>query len=659
GGVHSGWQPKDSQITIAGRLLNGMIFIGPARKEGAQNRPSRAFIDPTLPVAPAQPGSKISASTAAELRYWPSYAEISPSCRGAYLDWLADGAGAPNAPPGFVLMYFYGLERRYFIDQPSGDERTEICDEVRRLARTYPDFYEVKTRLNTFLDFVGLANGALGPATPRISHVGYQLPVSLRAALGLMVSQGAALRSEWVLAWFLNHPARRLSPDVKNYETAFLAMFTLIFERAYPAGLPVAAPQQLCTAQYNAASDTFTSPSNLSFPDITGLQEPIAEAQKVADAAFAALGNYSHYLGRHMAAEPDLRNSAAAQIFLPRPLWPVLPSDQAEALQSWAMENVQAGGFVPLEELLTRLEGAPPQRFTYGQLDDAAAALALLGFGLAPDIRFSPRSPRLDEPVLLYLLPRGAGGPQELPKTASVRYRAALVQMAFGAFIAHADGRLLEQDDLRLEPQAGLSAAELASLRANLEWMSLVPPDFAFLRWQLRNCTASQKPALQMLALSMTQPNAAIAPETIGGAQSIYQWLSVDPAMPAFRRASYQAEPPEAEHPVTPEQIVQELPELAQLFGQLPKGTAPSARQDSFAGLDVRHKTLLRLLVERPLWYADDYGALLAQHGLNPSDTTVRLNEWAMRWRGCDLLRQADGLHVDAGLAAEIIAELV
>ncbi|MDT9702706.1 TerB N-terminal domain-containing protein, partial [Streptomyces sp. P17] len=47
-----------------------------------------------------------------EFGYWPSYSEITPRARRAYLSWLADGRRDPEADIGYVFLFFYGLERR-------------------------------------------------------------------------------------------------------------------------------------------------------------------------------------------------------------------------------------------------------------------------------------------------------------------------------------------------------------------------------------------------------------------------------------------------------------------------------------------------------------------------------------------------------------------
>ena len=61
--------------------------------------------------------------------YW-RILDIPAECRATYLDWLAGGRADASYNPGYMFLYFYGLERRFLVDRPSDDEKREILDEV-------------------------------------------------------------------------------------------------------------------------------------------------------------------------------------------------------------------------------------------------------------------------------------------------------------------------------------------------------------------------------------------------------------------------------------------------------------------------------------------------------------------------------------------------
>ena len=84
--------------------------------------------------------------------YWPSYSGIGPQARATYLDWLASGRSDTRYGVGYVFLYFYGLERRFFVDKPDEDEKRLLIAEVERLLRIYGDNRSVKGYLGAFLD---------------------------------------------------------------------------------------------------------------------------------------------------------------------------------------------------------------------------------------------------------------------------------------------------------------------------------------------------------------------------------------------------------------------------------------------------------------------------------------------------------------------------
>lgn len=100
------WVAPGEEVEVQGyRLRDGMIYVGrslPALSEYGGTEP--ALIDTRLRVDQPRP-----ALSGEDMPYWPSYSEIAPSSRGAYLDWLASGRSDPNANIGYVFLFFYGL----------------------------------------------------------------------------------------------------------------------------------------------------------------------------------------------------------------------------------------------------------------------------------------------------------------------------------------------------------------------------------------------------------------------------------------------------------------------------------------------------------------------------------------------------------------------
>ena len=97
---------------------------------------------------------------------------------------------------------------------------------------------------------------------------------------------------------------------------------------------------------------------------------------------------------------------------------------------------------VPVGEVIARIEGKTPDKLTKRKLTKAADSLAQIGFGFTPDPRFALRSPKLGETAMIFDLGRTVVQLEDVSET----YRNALVNIASGAFVAHADGEITENE---------------------------------------------------------------------------------------------------------------------------------------------------------------------------------------------------------------------
>src|SRR5262249_29902148 len=145
--------------------------------------------DPALIKSDLPIGHAHAFPSGGDLGYWPSYSTISADARAVYLDWLASGKQA-GADIRFVLLYFYGLERRALFDaRHSALARIEIPAiqaEIERLLALYP---EERLFQQFAKDFLVAAHSSIGPIDPRaiappMLNTGWEFPLSLRVALG-------------------------------------------------------------------------------------------------------------------------------------------------------------------------------------------------------------------------------------------------------------------------------------------------------------------------------------------------------------------------------------------------------------------------------------------------------------------------------------------
>ena len=681
-----GWVPSGETATVAGRNIGGMVYVGtpPLVNNYGYREKCRAYIDPSLSVARAGT-DKVGEG----MPYWPGYSDITPRCRATYLDWLASGRNDASYNPGYMFLYFYGLERRFFVDHQSNEEAKDIVEEVRRLQSLYPGNHSVRRYLGEFLDIAMLAGTDLDAIEPVFEWQGWELPFSLKYAIGARIDKGENLSADWLLSWFICHPESNLRTPAKRCRDEFLALFRMRFDEHFPDGLKVNKPRKSLEASYRAASSEFEGSANPTFdgkpvPDISDLRRPIKIAQELADEVMNDLDKLSRFLGRN----PDGRGSVEAYALLPSELWQLFPSEETDSLRAWAGDIVDQGGLVPLLEVIRHLEGETSDKIGRRQLTGAADALARLGFGLAPDPRFALRSPKPEEPVVLFSLDQ----PVEKLEDVSEGYRNALMELALGSFVAHADGRIEESERTALEAQVesavALSDQERRRLHANLEWFLTVAPDMSLLRRKLKEVDEDSRTAMRAALVSAAHADGIIHAEEVASIEKVYKALGMNPDLaysdlhagevtdgPRMVRASQHGRPgetiPEPDKANGPkldasriaairldtEQVSSVLGQIFDVEGDHGSESA-STIQSPLLGLDPKHSALVMDLLAQEHWHDGDFQRLCTTHGFMASGALEVVNEWAFETYDEALLDEYDGYDVSADIAEAIRQDL-
>ena len=679
------WVPAGNSTTVAGHDVGGMVYVGRGlhveRGGGAEN----CLIDPTLPVA------RTNADVAGNhMPYWPSYSEIPPSSRLAYLHWLSSGRSEPKTELGYVFLYFYGLERRLFLDRPSDEEIAVLVSEVRRLRGIYGWNGSFDRYSRALLDAaVILKQGDVEP-TPDpesfMKHSGWELPISLKLVLGREINAGRALKGEWLLCWWLAHPETRLRTPAKRAFDEFRALFLIRFGALYPEGLPVAKPKRRLKYRYRSASSTFERDfaSQLAgYPDVEVLTSPIRVASSVAERCMDDLDAYSRYLGR----KPDGRGSIEAHALLPEELAAQMPNAELEALSGWAEQQIsQSHGLVPVEAVLERLEGEPPSRVGRRALIGAGDALARISIGLAPDPRFAIRAPRFGEPVTLFRIP----GEVTKLEDVSPDYAGALLSIVLGTYVAHADGTVSGIERQRLEAQidrmTSLSESERARLHANLNWMIAVPPKLRQLRKRFDALEEEQKHAIGQLAIAVAGADGVIDPAEVDAVQKLYRAMGLadkqvigdlhkmagvpasEPVTvfkatqtprgfsipsPPKETAVSQGGPLRLDHERI-SAIMADTQRASRVLSQIfaddtaeddpapDEGREVDTEPTHYDGLDSPHRALVEELLTQASWTGAEVGQLARQFGLMTEGAIETVNEWAFE-RFDEALLEPDG----------------
>ena len=676
------WVDYEETAVVAGRNIGGMVYLGPDQRRGGLSATWRPTIVPTLPVAASVPDISGDSMT-----YWPGYSEISPSARAAYLDWLATGRSDRRYGVGHVFLYFYGLERRFFIDSPDPHECRLIINEVDRLLQIYGDHRSVRRYLESFLD---AARACLAPdeeLKPRFWTTGYELPLSLRVALGRRAGDGPPLDADWALSWYCAHPDYAFRTAASRAFAEFHALFRILFAERYPAGMKIPLPKRTLRAQYQAASSEFEIGLEEHIgpvPDISHITQPLNATRTLVEEATDSLDKYSRYLGRN----PDGRGTIEAHALLPERLWEVFPNSEMDSLREWAGNIISAGGLCPVEAAIERLEGAVPENIGKRQLTDAADALARLSVGVAPDPRFALRSPKRGEPVVLFSLPEGVTRLEAV----SDKYKSLLVSVAIGSFVAQADESVGASEinalaaDIDRDPD--LPEGERFRLKANLKWMMAVTPDLPLLRRHLRNAPYETSHEMGQIALSIAASDGVISGKEVAALERLYSAIGlkadglysalhaltsgdelVTVIPPAEGQSGFAIPPrpdPEGPRALDADKVAAVMTNTARvsaLLSEIFQGEEleeePAEElnhaQDVFGGLDEKHAAFLGELISRPHWGDEEYRMLARQFRLLPAGAMETVNEWSHGRFGDLLIEEDDGFLINSEVKDEIL----
>jgi tellurite resistance protein len=520
------WVSADQKAVVSGHAIqSGMIYVGTelARQNGygADN----CLINPTLDVS-----TTTANDSGANVPYWPSYALLDRASRLSFLKWLEGGKKDPSIYIGYVFLYFYGLERRLMLDNP-GEEAPKIVDEIKRLLSIYHDNHSFERYASALLSAaaVKLDLSVEWPA-PSLRKVTWQLPLDLLVCIGRSVAQGTALNANQMLAWYNAHPDKRLPPLAGRCPDEFLTLFTARFAAKYPNGIKVDPPKRRLSANYRAASGSFSVEIRgavAALPDVTGLSAPLNLLDPLVDACAADLATYARLIGK----DRSPRNMIAAAASLPTQLLDTASAKPIADLKIWLEQRVTGPATaVRLRDLFERVgvDLAPDARATKTDLVLVADALARCGFGIEPDPRMAYPSPAIENEVVVFRADGGARPDQIRPE-----FLSSLTHIDIGMLVAMADG-VIAPTELQTLADAithntDLTPMEQKRLVARLALLAKNPPTARILT-RFKDRPLSDREAVARLAIAVAAADGAMAVEELRLLEKIYKALELPAA---------------------------------------------------------------------------------------------------------------------------------
>ena len=663
------WIPSSETVTIAGRNIGGMVYTGTHSRSKSyrhyHKEQWRFLIDPDLPVSKYGDNGIDNSMLS-----WSGYSGISPQSRATYLDWLQSGRSDSSCNPGFMLMYFHGLERRFIMDQPDENEKREILRETERLKTLYPDNNTVQLYLEEFIAFARILLKDKIIYEPVFEGRGYDIPLSVKIAIGECLARGERISADWTLSWLMCHQERRLRTPATRCFEEFRALFKLRFNEFLPDGMYVRTMSDMLEYTYSPATDEFSKHfepklnNGKMIPDITHLTNPVLVAQKIADDVMAELAGYSRFLGRN----PDKKGSIEAQSLLPPELSQLFSGEELRKIKTLARKTINAGGLISIRDLIGKINGEKPEKPNKAMLSRVSFVLAQAGYGLVPDSQYDLRGPKPDESVILFK----SGKIDKQVKQTSDEYRNILLRIAFGAYAAHADGKITKNEKTTLMHEiksVELSVQESRRLVANLNLMFLIPPSPALLYRRLKDVKQNEMIAIRSTLISVARANGQPGREKIAAIEKIYKAMNLDENLVysdthAGKINRIQAHGTSAASGFTLDSAliaarqsqtrdVSEL--LDDIFDDSQEQSETVVPDDSIPnGLNARHWNLVQNIITREHWTQEAFEQICQNAGLPVSGAVEAINEWSFDVHEEALLEEYNGFEVSPDSVKQI-----
>mgnify|MGYP001212174796 CR=1 FL=1 len=683
------WYRADECVSVQGYdITGGLIYVGEMLLDSSGYGNDACLINPKLKTAPAEPWED-----ADEMGYWPQYETISPKCRGAYLKWLADGRAEPEAYVGYVFLFFYGLERRLFVDGPkeniSAEERLDIVREVIRLRKIYGGNRSFHGYASNFLAMEWVLYESDQPAPDYLDFDDRYCSEPFQVVLAQYVAAGKPIPADVALRWIILHPEFGLRTPARRCAKEFRALFLHRYTQQFGDGLIIKPNKTPLKLEYHAASSSIRGALQLKFPELRNpfiLKAPLKKIGILVEECTTQLEPYSRFIGR----KNNDPTSLAALALLPKEL--MLQAPTAQKAQSLLMQISSHGaGLISTESLYTGLEERVPLQIGKKESENLATMIEGMGFGIAPDIRFHNIKPTIDGNVVIF--PKGHG----IDFRPSREFRTLITILRLGAIVSQIDNDLSPAEEATLQTLINesreLTQIEKESLLAFLHWCLNTPQGTAGIKQRLADVSSVEKTAISHILISVAYADGRIDPREVKQLEKIYTTLGLNKEQvtsdlhtlaaanepvtvglrdrePSYAIPSPDIEPVQTKGFSLNEELIRiRTEETRQVRGVLEEIFADQVddqdddnltvdiptTKNPLESLDTVHQTFFHRLLEQETWERSAMHDLCKELGLMVNGAMEVLNEWAFDHANAPLIDDGEPVFVDVDLAKEIV----
>lgn len=550
------WIPADAQVSVQGRVIEGgMIYLGSYAPSANGYWTEPCLIDPDLPVNWRNPDRR-----GLTLDPWPSYDSADPRARAAFLEWLAGGRSDEHVSIGYVLMFFFGLERRLLVDIGSDVSHPEIpviAAEILRLATIYGHDETISTHalsLLSLLEALAFRQADVFFDQTVLEETWERSTLSVLIGLGKLVVDDSKIPPEWALSYLYRHPETNLRTAAHRCPAEFGELFMERYRTRYRGGMKIRRPAHDIRIAYEPASHGFRGFTFPGFgglagdyrlggdfefgygghveialdgiPDVSQLTAPIRKLWKLAGECADELAAYSRFIGKH----PDRAQSAAAMCLLPDVLLDARGGPILDQLRNWTAEALagRSTTVVALADLVAKWSPGHNGKLTAGEAKSLAALLGRFEVGIEPDARCGAPTPKPGGSAVLFPLPDGADD------TPSDAYHAAKPLLHLAAVVAGADGWISPSRLSFAVDHVGrthsLDTAERRRAGAHLEFLATGRLGMYGVKGKVDAIPAAGRAGVGGFLVALAMSDGAASPKQITALEKMFGHLGLDDA---------------------------------------------------------------------------------------------------------------------------------
>lgn len=684
------WYGWGQGVRVQGyNIAAGLIYVGETLLDANGYDNDACLINPKLKVSPAEPWE-----AGEEIGYWPQYGHIPAKCRGAYLKWLADGCSEPKANIGYVFLFFYGLERRLFVDGQKGEvsasERSEIVNEVIRLLKIYGGNRSFRGYASNFLAMEWVLYQRGRPVPDYLDFSDRFCSEPFQVVLAQYVAAEKPIPADVALQWLILHPESQLRTPARRCAKEFRELFVCRYQQRFGEGLLIKPNKTPLKLEYRAASPSIQGDLKLKFPDLPNpfvLTRPLTKLRTLAEECTVELEPYSRFLGRR----DNNRNSLAALALLPKELMSqAAGTEKVRTLLAQVCPEVP--GLMALDALYDSLGEKVPSQLGKKEAESLAALVEGLGFGMIPDMRFYNLKPNRGGNVVIF--PQGHG----VDFQPSTEFHTVTTIIRLGAIVSQIDQDQAPAEEATLQgliqDNRKLTSTEKNSLLAFLYWCLRTPQDTTGLKQRLAEVSAAEKTAIGHILISIAHADGHIDPQEVKQLEKLYTTLGLDkeqvtsdihtlaamngPVTVGLRdpettfsipKATTKPDASKGFHlneelvRMREEETRQVKDVLEGIFAdqaedEVEPGPSPAVAtlaSSPLALLDKAHQSFLHRLLTQETWKRSALLETCKDLGLMVDGAMEVINEWAFDNANVPLIEDGEPVYVDINVAREII----